>query len=117
MSKHFYIPDADTCKVLTHHFTEISKNITKQYAKIGIMSDFVAKFEEAIQLNKAKLLSKFGKQGRKQCDHCGKPSKARCAGCHVTRYCSDACNVAGWKQHKETCKEISKRSLLLDKIV
>ena len=32
-------------------------------------------------------------------------SKA-CSGCKVVRYCSRACQVAHWKQHKELCKRL-----------
>lgn len=114
----YYIPDADTCKVLTRHFTEISKNIGKQQAELCLLSDYVAKFEQTNQEEKNKLLTKLGKQGRPKCEYCGnKAPKARCGGCFITRYCSQECSEANWKTHKETCKKIAKNSLFLDKIV
>ena len=27
-----------------------------------------------------------------------------CAGCHVARYCSPACQKQHWKAHKEACR-------------
>jgi hypothetical protein len=103
---------------LTRHFTDISKTIGKEQASIHSLADFVEKFERVAEQGKKELLAKLGKQGRLKCECCGSNApKARCSGCHVTRYCSQECNEANWEKHKETCKQIAKDSLFLDKIV
>lgn len=40
------------------------------------------------------------------CPFCEQPSRNRCTGCYVTRYCSKECQLAHWKKHKKTCKQI-----------
>ena len=114
----YYIPNAAICKILLSNVTKISKNIGNEQGEFGSLADFVAKFELVSQEGKNELLTKLGKQGRLKCEYCDrKPSKARCSKCHITRYCSQACNEANWKTHKETCKRIANKSLFLDKIV
>ena len=114
----YCIPDPNTCKILTRHFSDISKTIAKDTSDIHLLSDFVEKFERVTQQGKEELLTKLGKQGRPKCECCGSNApKARCSGCHVTRYCSQECNEANWEKHMETCKQIAKDSLFFDKIV
>jgi hypothetical protein len=38
------------------------------------------------------------------CEHCGKPGKSLCGACGTVRYCSKACQKAGWPAHKAACK-------------
>ena len=37
------------------------------------------------------------------CAHCGVKAKKRCGKCKKAFYCSDACQKAGWKEHKSFC--------------
>ena len=39
------------------------------------------------------------------CPLCDQPSRNRCTGCYVIRYCSKECQLAHWKKHKKICKE------------
>ena len=39
-----------------------------------------------------------------RCGHCGGPGKLRCTGCHVTIYCSRACQKSAWPSHKVPCR-------------
>uniref|UniRef100_A0A383VND6 MYND-type domain-containing protein n=1 Tax=Tetradesmus obliquus TaxID=3088 RepID=A0A383VND6_TETOB len=32
---------------------------------------------------------------------------SRCSGCSVARYCSRACQLAHWQQHKPACKQLA----------
>lgn len=32
----------------------------------------------------------------------------KCSRCQNTRYCSDACHIADWPEHKETCRETAR---------
>ena len=43
-----------------------------------------------------------------RCDYCGKLPEQQgllkiCSRCRKTRYCSQACQKASWKQHKRVC--------------
>lgn len=42
------------------------------------------------------------------CARCGATGGKlrRCAGCLAVRYCSEACSVAGWRDHKARCKSV-----------
>jgi hypothetical protein len=51
----------------------------------------------------------------KTCAHCGATNKegrnvSRCKGCRMACFCNDACQVAGWKNHKGFCKRFRARS-------
>lgn len=42
--------------------------------------------------------------GGLRCHVCGAPADKKCSKCHVTRYCSEACQRAHWPHHKAACK-------------
>jgi predicted secreted protein len=46
------------------------------------------------------------------CAHCGKKraEMKRCSTCKHASYCGAACQKAGWKQHKKTCKTLNEVS-------
>ncbi|KAA1473183.1 hypothetical protein DENSPDRAFT_822468 [Dentipellis sp. KUC8613] len=53
------------------------------------------------------------------CDYCRKQGQKEtfrnCSACHVTRYCSKECQVAGWKSgHREECKLKKEEQLVLE---
>jgi hypothetical protein len=33
----------------------------------------------------------------------------RCGGCHLVRYCSEACSRADWEVHKATCRLLQRQ--------
>lgn len=39
------------------------------------------------------------------CGHCTKPTRTRCAGCHVLYFCSKECQKSAWSEHKAECKQ------------
>lgn len=39
------------------------------------------------------------------CGHCQKPTRKRCAGCHVLYFCSKECLKSAWPEHKAECKQ------------
>jgi len=43
------------------------------------------------------------------CVRCRLAATMRCAGCHVTRYCSKLCQRKHWPVHKETCASVALR--------
>lgn len=52
------------------------------------------------------------KEEKQVCTRCGKPSGFKCAGCHVTSYCSKTCQIEDWTQfgHKLRCKQLASSS-------
>lgn len=65
-------------------------------------SDFKQLLEDS--KNNAGLLSKDSSASEELCPLCDQPSRNRCTGCYLTRYCSKECQLAHWKKHKKTCK-------------
>ena len=43
-----------------------------------------------------------------KCGECGEVATQRCSKCKDAWYCSRECQLKNWKQHKETCKLLSK---------
>lgn len=41
----------------------------------------------------------------KKCSICPKKCELRCSGCKIVYYCSQACQKADWKVHKQFCKQ------------
>lgn len=62
-----------------------------------------------------KFLYKMGKVAFSSCAYCKKKAdevKFRCGGCHIIRYCSQECNEANWKAHKQGCHNLANQPLL-----
>ena len=57
--------------------------------------------------NHAKLVERL----ERVCARCGKQSVGKkCLGCNAVYYCSRACQVAHWKDHREECRELRSKS-------
>ena len=39
------------------------------------------------------------------CGRCQKPTRRRCAGCHILYFCSKECLKSAWPDHKAECKQ------------
>ncbi|CAH1958239.1 unnamed protein product [Acanthoscelides obtectus] len=50
------------------------------------------------------LLEKLEVKDQATCAQCGKGAIQRCSKCKKSWYCSRACQVTHWPQHKEECK-------------
>lgn len=58
------------------------------------------------------LMKKIGRI-KTHCRHCkAKNPKARCSGCHFTRYCKEDCLTLDWPKHVEECKMLRQIPLI-----
>jgi hypothetical protein len=42
---------------------------------------------------------------RRRCKQCSAATRQKCGACKSVYYCSVACSVADWNQHKKVCDE------------
>ncbi|KAJ8972356.1 hypothetical protein NQ317_008766 [Molorchus minor] len=82
------------------------KKIAEKQAPVIFINNRDQLQEVAKQLNEAyniDLLEKFEVKEQSKCSQCGKGAIQRCSRCKKTWYCSRACQVTHWPQHKDDC--------------
>ena len=57
------------------------------------------------ELAKKKKEEASNQESYKRCAVCKKETLKRCSGCFLSWYCSKECQLSGWEDHKQECKE------------
>ena len=51
---------------------------------------------------------------KRKCAVCGVATAKWCRGCNCISFCSKACQVQGWKEHKKLCKLVDAASVVVE---